>query len=92
MASANLASQNDVCRHGKLIFIKAAGRIESTANISNRMFTVNLPTVSDTEGDSVMRNAILTELYNIFGVPASNHANHVMYCLPPNRMSGIAYA
>ncbi|KAL7464254.1 hypothetical protein ACHAXS_004610 [Conticribra weissflogii] len=39
-----------------------------------------------------MRNAISSELFNILGTLASNLADHVMYCLPPNTMSGIAYA
>ena len=39
-----------------------------------------------------MRNAISDALETAFGVPAYQIADHLMYCLPPNTMGGIAYA
>ena len=42
--------------------------------------------------DVTMRNEINSWLANEFGTAAQNLANHVMYCLPPGTMSGIAYA
>ena len=40
-----------------------------------------------------MNNAIATKLNAQFGVSSpSQLATHVMYCLPPNTMGGIAYA
>lgn len=50
-------------------------------------------TTSTSETDSVMRPAITEELKAQFGVTNPNQlADHVMYCLPANTMSGIAYA
>ena len=45
-----------------------------------------------TGNDGAMRNDINNFLSSEFGVAASNLADHVMYCLPPGTMSGIAYA
>jgi len=54
--------------------------------------TVTVST-STSEGDVVMRNAITAELNSQFGVTSPNQiANHVLYCLPPGSMEGIAYA
>ena len=54
--------------------------------------TVTVPS-STTNGDSVMTNDIVDELNRQFGVISpSLLAHHVMFCLPPNTMSGIAYA
>ena len=40
-----------------------------------------------------MRNAVTAALNSKFGVSSpSQLASHVMYCLPPGTMSGIAYA
>ena len=44
-------------------------------------------------GDVTMRNAITSELNRLFVFSSpTSLANHVMYCLPPGTMSGIAYA
>ena len=46
-----------------------------------------------TDGDGVMRNDIAAVLNDQFGVNSPNElADHVMMCLPPNTMGGIAYA
>lgn len=83
----NLKSQYKACSHNKLDFV------ESTySGITNGATTVTVQ-VSTTEGDGVMRNAITEALKTKFSVSSpTTLANHVMYCLPPNTMSGIAYA
>ena len=44
-------------------------------------------------GDGVMKNDITAALNAKFGVSSPTAlATHVMYCLPPGTMSGIAYA
>ena len=93
----NLKSHYAACSHGRLNFqttsdrTKTGGGVDAT-NISLGATTVNVA-VSTTEGDGVMRNAISSALNAQFGVSSpSVLANHVMYCLPPNTMSGIAYA
>ena len=49
-------------------------------------------TTSTSQTDLVMRNDIAEELFEQFGMTASNLADHVMMCMPPGTMSGIAYA
>lgn len=90
--SFNLKSGYSQCSHGKLNMIKANDRTATEATISNGVVTITVAT-STTEGDGAMRNAITAELNRVFGVSSPTAlANHVMYCLPPNTMSGIAYA
>ena len=50
--------------------------------------TVANPT---SDGDNVMMNAITAALTDQFG-SIQSLADHVMYCLPPGTMTGIAYA
>ena len=53
--------------------------------------TIQVSTVPS-QGDGAMRNAAVAELQNVFGVSAQSLADHVMLCLPPGTMSGVAYA
>ena len=90
--AANLASQYDACSHGKLTFVEAPDRTGTDISIVNGATTVTVSTAT-TEGDGVMNNAIITELNTQFGVSNPTElADHVMHCLPPGTMGGIAYA
>ena len=94
---ANLVSQYAACSYGKFTFEPVedtdmqspAG--DATTDIRNGVLTVQVSTaVSD--GDSTMNNAITTKINQVFGKPPNQIADHVMYCLPPSTMGGIAYA
>ena len=89
--SVNLATQYTACSYGQLNFKKTDDRTLTGTNdgdetsISNGVTTVRVPKA--TLGD------IKTALNQNFGVNSpSQLADHVMYCLPPNVMNGIAYA
>jgi hypothetical protein len=88
----NLASQYGACSHGKLNIVKPPNQSSGGLSINEGVVTVTLPTTSTTTGDVTMRNAISSALETAFGVPAYQIADHLMYCLPPNTMGGIAYA
>ena len=60
-------------------------------NIANGVVTIEVAT-NTAEGDGPMRNAITAKINEVFGQSPNSLADHVMYCLPPNTMSGIAYA
>ncbi|KAL7536646.1 hypothetical protein ACHAXR_007303 [Thalassiosira sp. AJA248-18] len=91
----NLVSQFKACSYGKMNLIKAAQKSGKAKNssgdvkISNGVVTVCLPSISTTDGDATMRNAITTELNGIFGVAnPSQLADYIMYCLPPGTYIG----
>ena len=87
-----LKSQYGACSKGKLNIIPAASRTRNGNTISAGSTTVTVK-VKTKDGDSKMVNAITNALNDNFGVSNPNRlADHVMYCLPPNTMSGIAYA
>jgi hypothetical protein len=76
-----------LCSFDKLNFVPA-----QHSKITDGVVTITVPT-NTTEGDAVMRNAITAEINRVFEVSSPrNIADHVMYCLPPNTMNGIAYA
>jgi hypothetical protein len=88
--SYNLKSGYGACSFGKLNIVKAANKASGNSfvsDVSNGVVTVTLPTTSTSQGDGTMRNAVTTALNNAFG-SATSLANHLMYCLPPNTMSG----
>ena len=90
--AVNLKSQYSDCSHGRLNFVEAENREGANTNISGGAVTVTLDTLI-AEQDAVMRNAITAKLNAEFGVTSPTQlADHVMYCLPPGTMSGIAYA
>jgi len=85
--AVNLKSQFTACSHDVLNFQEATG-----TGIIGGATTVTVST-STSEGDSAMRNAATTALNDKFGVSSPTQiADHVMYCLPPATMTGIAYA
>lgn len=65
--TTNLASQYSACSHGKLNFVGVDNRSGTSTSISNGVVTVTLNT-SVSDGDTVMRNAITSELNAQFGV------------------------
>ncbi|KAL7490720.1 hypothetical protein ACHAWT_000256 [Skeletonema menzelii] len=83
------------CSYGKLQFKKAAPRTDSSlstvTSISNGVVTVTLSGYSTSQGDGTVRNAVTSALNTAFG-SATSLADHLMYCMPPGTMSGIAYA
>ena len=90
--TVTLKSQYAACSHDQLIFDKAENRNTGGNIISNGAVTVTVDGTT-TQGDATIRNAVTAELNSMFGVSSPNQlANHVMYCLPPGTMSGIAYA
>jgi hypothetical protein len=87
-----LRSQYSGCSHGKLNIVEARDRDGETAQIRGGGTTISV-SVSTDDGDTKMRNAITQELNSQFGVDRPDElAMHVMYCLPPDTMEGLAYA
>ena len=82
--SVNLASQYDACSHGQLTFQAATG---SRIGTGNQAGTITV-TVAGAATEDKVSNAVTS----YFGTSPRNIADHVMYCMPPGSMSGIAYA
>mmetsp|Transcript_38211 Transcript_38211/g.68890 ORF Transcript_38211/g.68890 Transcript_38211/m.68890 type:complete len:576 (+) Transcript_38211:87-1814(+) len=93
----NLRTQYSACSHGQLDFQPISDKDmtsnpnDGTTNIRNGVVTIKVNNAS-TEGDGVVRPATTNALTAAFGIAARDLADHVMYCLPPGTMSGIAYA
>lgn len=93
--SVNLKSQYKECSHDQLIFnpVPDSAGDGVAGTIQDGVTEVTIAVDAVLNNDVAMRNAIGAELNTAFGVTIpSQIANHVMYCLPPNTMSGIAYA
>jgi len=90
----NLKTQYSNCSHGQLNFDPVEYLEGDTLNIDNGVITVNLPDKVKSDGNVSIRNAINSILYSEFGKsPWSREiADHVMYCMPPDVMSRIAFA
>jgi hypothetical protein len=90
----NMSSQYKACSHDKLHFVEASDRNgKSSATKIRKGATTVYISVSTSQGDSIMRNAITQKLNEEFNVSRPDElADHVMYCLPPNTMDGVAYA
>ena len=96
----SLATQIKACSYDKMNIIMAfdrSGRSENSGDVSilNGMITVRIPFVSTTQGDAIMRNAISTEINEIFDVDSPEQlADYIIYCLPPGtfKKGKIAYA
>ena len=93
----SLRSQYDACSQGQLMFDPVAGKTSGNtnlaSNISNGVVTVTVNTGCTTNTcDNTLHNAATSAINTAFGQQPYNIADHVMYCLPPNAMSGIAYA
>ena len=90
-----LKSQYSKCSHEGLTILPADNRDGTDDGnavlIRNGAVTVTVSS-STTDGDEIMVNDVTAKLKSMFGTSASNLADHVMYCLPPGTMSGIAYA
>ena len=63
----------------------------SANNTSNGVVSIQVST-NTSQGDEIMVNDITSKLTQVFGTSPRNIATHVMYCLPPNTMNGVAYA
>ena len=88
----NIKSQYGLCSHGKNIVVESADRIGNSTNIFQGVVTITV-NVTTSEGDAVMRNEITSEINAQFGVSHPMElTDHALYCIPPNTMSGIAYA
>ena len=53
---------------------------------------MNLPNNQKSDGNTNIRNAINSLILSEFGQQPYQIADHVMYCMPSNVMSGIAFA
>ena len=85
-------SQYAACSHGKIQFVEASNPDgNSGVNIRHGAVTISV-TKSVQEQDYVIRNAVTTNVYSLFGAYPNALADHVMYCMPPGAMDGIAYA
>lgn len=85
-------SQYDACSHGKINFVEANDRDGNNGvRIRHGAVTISV-TNSVNEQDYVIRNAVTNKFYSVFGVYPNALADHVMYCMPPGAMNGIAYA
>eukprot|EP00571_Detonula_confervacea_P016393 CAMPEP_0172302430 /NCGR_PEP_ID=MMETSP1058-20130122/4128_1 /TAXON_ID=83371 /ORGANISM="Detonula confervacea, Strain CCMP 353" /LENGTH=626 /DNA_ID=CAMNT_0013012899 /DNA_START=109 /DNA_END=1989 /DNA_ORIENTATION=+ len=95
--TVNLKSQYTACSHGKLNFDPMVNRDmnsnpqDGTTGIVDGVVTIKVNN-NVAESDAVFRNAVTAKIKAVFGTDAYNLADHVMYCLPPNVMGGIAYA
>ena len=94
----NLASQYKLCSQDQLLFVPPSNvplskNQNSATDIVNGVTTVTVDTGCTTNAcDNTLHNAATTAITNAFGKSPSSIADHVMYCLPPSSMGGIAYA
>lgn len=85
-----LASQYANCSYDDLLFVKVPDTTGISTNITDGAVEVTVG-VSTSQGDNVMRNAIIAELkyqFNVDKVPLL--ADHVLMCMPPGTMNQIA--
>lgn len=82
----NLVSQYKACSHGKLQFKPATG-----TGIQDGAVTA-VVRKSKKAGDDALINAAIDVLKSTLGKSPSQIADHVMFCMPPNVMTGIAWA
>ena len=94
--AVNLHSQYFACSHGKLDFQPTGPRTSSSpakvTDIVNGVVEVTVSTSCPGICDGDMSNEVNIPLQSAFGITASSIANHVMHCLPPGAMDGIAKA
>lgn len=89
-----LASQYSACSYGQLNFVKADDKSSTNSsiasNITNGVVEVMVSSATSA-GDETMREEIKSLLKTAFDVSnAGSLADHVMFCLPPGTMAGIA--
>ena len=80
------------CSHGMIRFEPTPDRpsVDSRPDITDGATTVSV-NVTTSIGDWV-ETAVSTELRSQFGIEPSKLADHVLYCMPPDTISSIAYA
>jgi len=90
--TVTMRSQYLACSYDQLDFVEADDRNGRDINIRNGAVTVTVPSATSA-GDTVIMNEIADILNAQFGVSSpSALADHVMMCMPPGTMSGIAFA
>ena len=91
--SVTLTSQYEACSHGQFTLTPTVDQSGTSISIANGVTTVALSQYAANQGDVALRNEITQTLQQEFGVSNVNQlADHVILCLPPGAMSGIAYA
>ena len=94
----NLSSQYKACSHDQLNFVPALEQVGVSNNVDVSDIVDGVTTVTVNTGctantcDGTLHNAATTAITNAYGQAPNAMATHVMYCLPPNSMGGIAYA
>eukprot|EP00571_Detonula_confervacea_P013210 CAMPEP_0172298404 /NCGR_PEP_ID=MMETSP1058-20130122/1079_1 /TAXON_ID=83371 /ORGANISM="Detonula confervacea, Strain CCMP 353" /LENGTH=1052 /DNA_ID=CAMNT_0013007679 /DNA_START=26 /DNA_END=3184 /DNA_ORIENTATION=- len=91
----NLHSQYEACSHGKFLFKPAPNQVgNSGVSIVDGVVEVTASSTDCTDGgcDGALRTEASNILLDAFGQSVQNLATHVMFCVPPGSMSGIAYA
>ena len=96
----NLKTQYNKCSHEQFQIAPATNKLSIlddnniNKDIVNGATTVTIAAgVTADDDDETMRNQITDALNAQFGVGSPTQlADHVMYCLPPGSMGGIAYA
>jgi hypothetical protein len=92
----NLIKGYNTCSNDQFFLKKADDRDGISTSIANGVVQVTLTdplAIPGQDADGYMRNAITTELNAQFevGIPTAL-ADHVMMCLPPGTLDGLAYA
>jgi hypothetical protein len=90
-SDTNAKTQYNACSFGQLEFEEATPQDGACVSIANGVVTVSV-TKYASDGHAAIRNAASAALSAEFGVQSpSQLADHVMYCLPQDSMTGIAY-
>jgi hypothetical protein len=90
-SDTNLRTQYSACSFGQLEFEEATPQGGASVSIANGVVTVSVNKYAS-DGHAAIRNAATAALNAEFGVQSpSQLADHVMYCLPQDSMTGIAY-
>ena len=72
---------------------RASHTLHLVVPLSVLTLKVDVTITPGTDTDTTFRNALTTKINQVFGVSSPRQlADHVMYCLPPDSFSGIAYA
>jgi hypothetical protein len=91
----NLIKGYNTCSANKFVLTPAADRTGVSTNIADGVVHVTMTNSAaiTSNGDVTMRNAVSDELRAQFGVAnPTDLANHVMMCVPPGTLDGLAYA
>lgn len=85
----NLKSQYSSCSDRQLDIVPASSADGN--GIVNGVMTVTIPN-SVSEGDITITNAAINQAATNLGFSLNSQFQHVMVCLPPGTMTGLAYA